>query len=132
MLKVVDQKWMEHIDSMEDLKNGIGLQGYGQKDPVVQYRIQGTEMFDAMIETIKVDVVKLLLNLRKQQDLRRSETAKITKAALQSIKSVDGGQSTIESDVDRTVRRDQPKVGRNDPCPCGSGKKYKNCCGRNK
>ncbi len=131
MLKVVDQKWMEHIDSMEDLKNGIGLQGYGQKDPVVQYRIQGTEMFDAMIETIKVDVVKLLLNLRKQQDLRRSETAKITKAALQSIKSVDGGQSTIESDVDRTVRRDQPKVGRNDPCPCGSGKKYKNCCGKN-
>ena len=132
MLKVVDQKWMDHIDSMEDLKNGIGLQGYGQKDPVVQYRIQGTEMFDEMIEAVKIDVVKLLLNLRKQEDLRRSETAKITNAALQSIRSVDGGQSTIEnSDIDRTVRREEPKVGRNDPCPCGSGKKYKNCHGKN-
>ena len=132
MLKVVDQKWMDHIDAMDDLKNGIGLQGYGQKDPVVQYRIVGTEMFDEMIEGIKLDVVKLLLNLRKQQDLRRSETAKITKTALQAINSVDGGQSTIENpDVDRTVRREEPKIGRNDPCPCGSGKKYKNCCGKN-
>ena len=132
MLKVVDQKWMDHIDNMEDLKNGIGLQGYGQKDPVVQYRIQGTDMFDEMIEAVKVDVVKLLLNLRKQEDLRRSDTAKITNAALQSIRSVDGGQSTIQSsDVNRTVRREEPKVGRNDPCPCGSGKKYKNCCGKN-
>ena len=132
MLKVVDQKWMDHIDNMEDLKNGIGLQGYGQKDPVVQYRIQGTDMFDEMIEAVKVDVVKLLMNLRKQADLRRSETAKITNAALQSIRSVDGGQSTIENpDVDRTVRREEPKVGRNELCPCGSGKKYKNCHGKN-
>ena len=132
MLKVVDQKWMDHIDNMEDLKNGIGLQGYGQKDPVVQYRILGTDMFDEMIESIKVDVVKLLMNLRKQKDLRRSETAKITKTALQAINSVDGGQSTLENpDLDRTVVRDTPKIGRNDPCPCGSGKKYKNCCGRN-
>ena len=132
MLKVVDQKWMDHIDNMEDLKNGIGLQGYGQKDPVVQYRILGTDMFDEMIESIKVDVVKLLMNLRKQKDLRRSETAKITKTALQAINSVDGGQSTLENpDLDRTVVRDTPKIGRNDPCPCGSGKKYKNCCGKN-
>ena len=133
MLKVVDQKWMDHIDNMDELRKGIGLQGWGQKDPVVQYRIVGTEMFDEMIEAIKVDVVKLLMNLRQQKDLRRSETAKITKAALQSINSVDGGQSAIEnSEVDRTVVRDEPKIGRNDPCPCGSGKKYKNCCGRNK
>ena len=132
MLKVVDQKWMDHIDNMDELRKGIGLQGWGQKDPVVQYRIVGTEMFDEMIEAIKVDVVKLLMNLRQQKDLRRSETAKITKAALQSINSVDGGQSAIEnSEVDRTVVRDEPKIGRNDPCPCGSGKKYKNCCGRN-
>ena len=131
MLKVVDQKWMDHIDNMEDLKNGIGLQGYGQKDPVVQYRILGTDMFDEMIESIKVDVVKLLMNLRKQKDLRRSETAKITKTALQAINSVDGGQSTLENpDLDRTVVRETPKIGRNDPCPCGSGKKYKNCCGK--
>ena len=132
MLKVVDQKWMDHIDAMDELRKGIGLQGWGQKDPVVQYRIIGTEMFDEMIEAIKIDVVKLLMNLRQQQDLRRSETAKITKAALQSINSVDGGQSAIENpDVNRTVVREAPKVGRNDPCPCGSGKKYKNCCGKN-
>ena len=132
MLKVVDQKWMDHIDNMDELRKGIGLQGWGQKDPVVQYRIVGTEMFDEMIEAIKLDVVKLLMNLRQQKDLRRSETAKITKAALQSINSVDGGQSSIENpEVNRTVVREEPKVGRNDPCPCGSGKKYKNCCGRN-
>ncbi len=132
MLKVVDQKWMDHIDNMDELRKGIGLQGWGQKDPVVQYRIVGTEMFDEMIEAIKIDVVKLLMNLRKQEDLRRSETAKITKAALQSINSVDGGQSTLDNpDVNRTVVREQPKVGRNELCPCGSGKKYKNCCGRN-
>ena len=93
MLKVVDQKWMDHIDAMDELRKGIGLQGWGQKDPVVQYRIVGTEMFDNMIEAIKFDVVKLLMNLREQQDLRRSETAKITKAALASINSVDVGQS---------------------------------------
>ena len=132
MLKVVDQKWMDHIDNMDELRKGIGLQGWGQKDPVVQYRIVGTEMFDEMIEAIKIDVVKLLMNLRKQEDLRRSETAKITKAALQSINSVDGGQSTLDNpDVNRTVIREQPKVGRNELCPCGSGKKYKNCCGKN-
>ena len=132
MLKVVDQKWMDHIDAMDELKNGIGLQGYGQKDPVVQYRIVGTDMFDEMIEAIKVDVVKLMMNLRQQKDLRRAEQAKITNTALQAIRSVDGGQSTLENpDVDRTVRREEPKVGRNDPCPCGSGKKYKNCHGKN-
>ena len=132
MLKVVDQKWMDHIDNMDELRKGIGLQGWGQKDPVVQYRIVGTEMFDEMIEAIKVDVVKLLMNLRQQKDLRRSETAKITKAALQSINSVDGGQSAMDNpEVNRTVVRETPKVGRNDLCPCGSGKKYKNCCGKN-
>ena len=132
MLKVVDQKWMDHIDNMDELRKGIGLQGWGQKDPVVQYRIVGTEMFDEMIEAIKVDVVKLLMNLRQQKDLRRSETAKITKAALQSINSVDGGQSSVENpEVNRTVVREEPKVGRNDPCPCGSGLKYKNCHGKN-
>ena len=131
MLKVVDQKWMDHIDAMDELKNGIGLQGYGQKDPVVQYRIVGTDMFDEMIEAIKVDVVKLMMNLRQQKDLRRAEQARITNTALQAINSVDGGQSTLENpDIDRTVRREEPKVGRNDPCPCGSGKKYKNCHGK--
>ena len=122
---------MDHIDAMDELKNGIGLQGYGQKDPVVEFRNVGTDMFNEMVTSIKIDVVKLLMNLRQQKDLRRAEQAKITNTALQAIKSVDGGQSILENpDVDRTVRREEPKVGRNDPCPCGSGKKYKNCCGK--
>ena len=135
MLKVVDQKWMDHIDSMDELKNGIGLRAYGQKDPVVQYRIEGFDMFEQMIEDIKVDVVKMLMNLRKQEEARREEAVKITGAALKPLNSLDTNgqkvQNTANADVTRTVVNDGPKVGRNDPCPCGSGKKYKNCCGKN-
>jgi len=131
MLKVVDEKWMNHIDSMDELKNGIGLRAYGQKDPVVQYRLEGFDMFDEMINDIKFDVTKILMHMRKQENATRQETVKITGAALEAIHSVDGG-SKIGTDIDRTVRNDGPKIGRNDPCPCGSGKKYKNCCGRNK
>ena len=130
MLKVVDEKWMNHIDSMDELKNGIGLRAYGQKDPVVQYRLEGFDMFDEMISDIKIDVTKILMHIRQQGEAKRQETVKITGAALEAIHSVDGG-SKIGTDVDRTVRNEGPKVGRNDPCPCGSGKKYKNCCGRN-
>ena len=130
MLKVVDEKWMDHIDSMDELKNGIGLRAYGQQDPVVKYRIEGMDMFDEMISDIKVDVTKILMNIRRQGEARRQETVKITGAALEAIHSVDGG-SKIGTDVDRTIRNEGPKVGRNDPCPCGSGKKYKNCCGKN-
>ena len=116
---------------MDKLKNGIGLRAYGQQDPVVKYRIEGMDMFEEMISDIKVDVTKILMNIRQQGEARRQETVKITGAALEAIKSVDGG-SKIGTDVDRTIRNDGPKVGRNDPCPCGSNKKYKNCCGRNK
>ena len=130
MLKVVDEKWMNHIDSMDELKNGIGLRAYGQKDPVVQYRLEGFDMFDEMISDIKVDVTKILMHIRQQGEAKRQETVKITGAALEAIHSVDGG-SKIGTDVDRTVRNEGPKVGRNDPCPCGSGKKYKNCHGKN-
>ena len=130
MLKVVDEKWMNHIDSMDELKNGIGLRAYGQQDPVVKYRIEGMDMFDEMISDIKVDVTKILMNIRQQGEAKRQETVKITGAALEAIHSVDGG-SKIGTDVDRTIRNDGPKIGRNDPCPCGSGKKYKNCCGKN-
>lgn len=130
MLKVVDEKWMNHIDSMDELKNGIGLRAYGQKDPVVQYRLEGFDMFDEMINDIKFDVTKILMHIRQQGEIKRQETVKITGEALEAIHSVDGG-AKIGTDVDRTVRNDGPKVGRNDPCPCGSGKKYKNCCGRN-
>ena len=130
MLKVVDEKWMNHIDSMDELKNGIGLRAYGQQDPVVKYRIEGMDMFEEMISDIKVDVAKILMNIRQQGETKRQETVKITGAALEAIHSVDGG-SKIGTDVDKTIRNDGPKIGRNDPCPCGSGKKYKNCCGKN-
>ena len=130
MLKVVDQKWMDHIDAMEELKNGIGLRAYGQQDPVVKYRIEGMDMFEEMVFDIKHDVVKMLMNLRKQEEVKREEAAKITGAALQAINSLDNGEQ-MKSEVNRTVVNDGPKVGRNDPCPCGSGKKYKNCCGKN-
>ena len=119
MLKVVDEKWMNHIDSMDELKNGIGLRAYGQKDPVVQYRLEGFDMFDEMINDIKVDVTKILMHIRQAENARRTETVKITGAALEAIHSVDGG-SKIGTDVDRTVRNEGPKIGRNDPCPCGS------------
>ena len=131
MLKVVDQKWMDHIDSMDELKNGIGLRAYGQQDPVVKYRIEGMDMFEEMVEDIKYDVVKILMNLRKQEEVKREEAAKITGAALQTLQSLDSDQQKVKSDINRTVVNEGPKVGRNDPCPCGSGKKYKNCCGKN-
>lgn len=129
MLKVVDQKWMDHIDAMDELKDGIGLRAYGQQDPVVKYRIEGMDMFEEMVLDIKHDVVKILMNLRKQEEVKREEAAKITGAALQAINSLDNGEQ-IKSEVNRTVVNEGPKVGRNDPCPCGSGKKYKNCCGK--
>lgn len=132
MLKIVDQKWMDHIDAMDELKNGIGLRAYGQKDPVVQYRIEGFDMFDEMIANIKIDVVKFLLNARKREDgshALRQESAKITNASLEdtAIRSLDGTTPKKES---APIVNNGPKVGRNDPCICGSGKKYKNCCGK--
>ena len=131
MLKVVDQKWMDHIDSMDELKDGIGLRAYGQQDPVVKYRIEGMDMFDEMILDIKHDVVQLLMNLRKNEEVKREEAAKITGVALQNLKNLDANQSKVQTQVNKTVVNQGPKVGRNDPCPCGSGKKYKNCCGKN-
>ena len=133
MLKVVDQKWMDHIDAMEELKNGIGLRAYGQKDPVVQYRIEGFDMFDEMISDIKIDVVKILINIEKAGDLQRKHTVNITNAAQEVLNSINVESTTAPAQsspkVETVVNKD-PKVGRNDPCPCGSGKKYKNCCGK--
>lgn len=136
MLKIVDQRWMDHIDNMDELKNGIGLQGYGQKDPVVQYRLLGGDMFDEMNANIKVDVTRFLLNARKREGgiVEREETAKITNASLEdtAINLVDGQNlSKKDGGMNKTIVNNEPKVGRNDPCTCGSGKKYKNCCGRN-
>ncbi len=135
MLKIVDQKWMEHIDNMDELKNGIGLRAYGQKDPVVVYRMEGFDMFDQMVQDIKFDVVKLLMHASKRDEgASRKEAAKITDAGLQqktAIELVDGKLSPKEGGLNKTVVNEAPKIGRNDPCPCGSGKKYKNCCGKN-
>ena len=131
LLKVVDEKWMNHIDGMEELKDGIGLRAYGQQDPVVKYRMEGMDMFEEMVSNIKFDVVKILMHIRAAQgEVKRQETAKITGAALEAINSVDGGEK-INVKENQTIRNEGPKVGRNDPCPCGSGKKYKNCCGKN-
>ena len=132
-LKVVDDQWMEHIDNMDELKNGIGLRAYGQKDPVVQYRIEGFDMFDEMVNNIKIDITKSMLHLEKADNVQREEAAQITDASLRdtAISLVDGSITPKEGGLNKTVVNDGPKVGRNDLCPCGSGKKYKNCCGRN-
>ena len=132
-LKVVDDQWMEHIDNMDELKNGIGLRAYGQKDPVVQYRIEGFDMFDEMVENIKIDITKALLHLEKSDNVQRKESAEITDASLRdtAISLVDGSITPKEGGLNKTVVNKEPKIGRNDPCPCGSGKKYKNCCGKN-
>lgn len=119
LLKVIDRKWMDHLDDMEQLKQGIGLMAYGQKDPAVEYKIQGFEMFGFMIENIKVDTVKTLYHIQVEQNVEREEVAKVTG----TNKDNDGG-------VRKPKQRDVAKVYPNDPCPCGSGKKYKNCCGR--
>ena len=130
MLKIVDDKWMNHIDNMDELKDGIGLRAYGQKDPVVQYRIEGFEMFDQMITDIKLDVVKLLMHLTKKEHVTRQSKVKITSEGLEGLK-VQTINSNQAEEKPAPIVNNEPKVGRNDPCPCGSGKKYKNCCGRN-
>jgi len=133
MLKVVDQKWMDHIDSMDELKNGIGLRAYGQKDPVVQYRIEGFDMFDQMVFDIKHDVVKILLNIEKKGEIKRTEAAQITGSSLDkstAIENLDSNTPKKSEHINRTIVNTTPEVGRNEPCPCGSGKKYKNCCGK--
>ncbi|MCI7768060.1 MAG: preprotein translocase subunit SecA [Oscillospiraceae bacterium] len=118
LLKVVDLKWMAHIDDMEELRRGIGLRAFGQKNPVVEYRYEGFEMFDAMIESIREDTVRLLFTIQ----VKGNEEPKRERVAQPMETQGDGSYSNEP----RRVK----KVGRNDPCPCGSGKKYKNCCGR--
>ena len=133
MLKIVDERWMDHIDAMDELKDGIGLRAYGQKDPVVQYRIEGFDMFDQMIADIQLNVVKILMNARKREGApSRQESVKITGEGFED-ETISLKGSAPAGEKNRTpIVNTEPKIGRNDPCPCGSGKKYKNCCGRNK
>ena len=120
MLKVVDQKWMDHIDAMDELKDGIGLRAYGQKDPVVQYRIEGFDMFDKMVNDIKHDVVKILLNINRVNNVERKQTVKITSQGLeQEVNALKNSTPQESKEVSHIpVTNEGPKVGRNDPCPC--------------
>jgi preprotein translocase subunit SecA len=122
LLRNVDSKWMDHIDAMEELKQGIGLRAYGNRDPVVEFRIEGFDMFDEMTKSIREDTVKMILiaRVRRREDTERREVAKVTGQS-------GGGDASVKK---QPVRNGQ-KVGRNEFCPCGSGKKYKKCCGMN-
>lgn len=118
LLKVIDSKWMNHIDDMDQLRQSIGLQAYGQKDPVVQYKFLGYDMFEEMTRNIRHDTVSALMHVRIQQKVEREQVAKAT------------GTNKDDTVAQGPYRRKEAKIGRNDPCPCGSGKKYKQCCGR--
>ena len=118
LLKVIDRKWMDHIDDMDQLRQGISLQAYGQRDPLVEYKMSGYDMFDSMTANIQEDTVKLLLHVKVEQKVEREQVAKVT------------GTNKDDSLAKTPVKRAEVKVYPNDPCPCGSGKKYKQCCGR--
>ena len=120
LLKTVDTKWIDHIDAMDELRRGISLRAYGQRNPVVEYRLEGFDMFDAMVESIRADTARLLLTvqLKSNDEPKREQVAKPTAVSL------GGGDKSVKK---QPVRKQ--KIGRNDPCPCGSGKKYKKCCG---
>ncbi len=118
LLKVIDNKWMSHIDDMEQLRQGIGLQAYGQRDPLVEYKMSAYEMFDGMTAAVKEETVRILCHIRVEQKVEREPAAKVT------------GTNKDDSAVKGPVRKVVPKIYPNDPCPCGSGKKYKQCCGR--
>jgi len=118
LLKVIDRKWMDHIDDMDQLRQGIGLQAYAQRDPLIEYKLSGYEMFDALTDNIKEDTVKLLFHVKVEQKVEREQVAQVT------------GTNKDDSLGKTPMKRAEAKVYPNDPCPCGSGKKYKNCCGR--
>ena len=120
LLKVIDRKWMDHIDDMDQLRQGIGLQAYGLKDPLVEYKMSAYEMFDAMSAAIQEDTLKLLYHVSMEQKVEREEVAKVT------------GTNKDDSVQNAPQKREEKKIYPNDPCPCGSGKKYKQCCGRKK
>ena len=118
LLKSIDSKWMDHIDDMELLRQGIGLVGYGQKDPVVEYKTRAFKMFNDMIDAIQEDTVRMLYHVHVEQKIEREQVAKVT------------GTNKDDTSVKKPIQRKEDKVYPNDPCPCGSGKKYKQCCGR--
>ena len=118
LLKVIDRKWMDHIDDMEQLRQGVGLQAYGQRDPLVEYKLSGYEMFDDMTQNIREETVRVLFRVRVEQKVEREQVAKVT------------GTNKDDTAAKTPVKRENAKIYPNDPCPCGSGRKYKQCCGR--
>mgnify|MGYP005956034239 CR=1 FL=1 len=118
LLKVIDRKWMDHIDDMDQLRQGIGLQAYGQRDPLVEYKMTGYEMFGEMTNAIAENTIRTLFHIKVEQKVEREEVAKVT------------GTNKDDSAVRAPKKREEKKIYPNDPCPCGSGKKYKQCCGR--
>ena len=124
LLRAVDTHWMQHLDAMDDLRGGIGLSSYAQRNPLNEYRIASGEMFDAMIANIRVDTVRMILFSRPAEQIKRTQVAKQREISAAAV----GGEQTKKAPV---VRKASEKIGRNDPCPCGSGKKYKKCCGAN-
>jgi len=118
LLKVIDHKWMDHIDDMDQLRQGIGLQSLGQKDPLLEYKFQGFDMFEAMTDAIREDTVRALMHVKIEQKVEREEVAKVT------------GTNRDDSAKKGPVKRTGKKIQPNDPCPCGSGRKYKQCCGK--
>ncbi len=121
LLSCVDRRWMDHIDAMDQLRDGIGLRAYGNHDPVVEYKLEGYDMFDEMVHLIREDTVRKMYQARISVPQERRQVAEVKETNLEQAKQAGGPQGTKHADK---------KVGRNDPCPCGSGKKYKNCCGR--
>ena len=120
LLKVIDRKWMDHIDDMDQLRQGVGLQAYGQRDPLVEYKLSGYEMFDDMTQNIREETIRVLFHVRVEQKVEREQVAKVT------------GTNKDDSLAKAPVKRENAKIYPNDPCPCGSGKKYKQCCGQHK
>ena len=128
---------MDHIDAMDELKNGIGLRAYGQHNPIDMYRMEGGDMFDEMVAGIKLEVAKIMLHVvRAEKNVKRESSVNITNASLDAsalsmnVEGENNVPNSNQTEKPQPIVNDGPKVGRNDPCPCGSGKKYKNCCGK--
>ena len=135
MLRVVDNRWMDHIDAMDQLKNGIGLRALGQQDPAMAYASEGFAMFEEMVSDIREEVVKYCYNVTVTTRTERTSRIQSQQSSKEEYRDEEleaAGKAPEEEKVQETVHRTAPKIGRNDPCPCGSGKKYKNCCGRNR
>ena len=125
LLKILDRKWIDHIDDMDSLRTGIGLRGYGNKNPITVYQAEGFDMFDEMITSVRRDVANFMLGIRIKIGMTPEQLVKMRQAQRSNLRA-SGGDGSAPA----PVKKQEKQIGRNDPCPCGSGKKYKNCCGK--